>query len=836
MSKTAITLVFTDVVGSSAAKRAATLGADVNERDRAYLEGIQTKHLRLIRSAVAEHNGTEVMTIGDSFFLTFAEPLDALRCCAAIQLQLDAKPIHTLRGPLQLRIGIHVGTPQHFEDSWHGTDVDIASRAQSAASPEQIIVTDAARSKMGEPLGITLRPLGTFTLKGVGEMDLWDADYDGHGVRQAAIRSKVQRRQVRLATTLVALLLMVPLLITGIRAFWPQNRPSSAAKPAEVNSLIIANFENKTGEPIFDGVLAQALSIQLEQSPVLNIVTREHLRDSLKYLGKSPDIPLTLDIARDIAVREGVKACLTGSIAKLGEAYLIEVTGINASTGDEIASAEAQAADKDHVLAALSSVSSELRAKLGESLDSIQKLDTPLGQATTPSLEAFQDYSMAMSDMLQRHDTDARGLFEQALKIDPNFAMADLGLGIVLTQNGDRAGKEFLTKAHELDKNLSERERFSIEGTYTAFVTRDDAKAVPMLELAHQTYPHDLLYLLDLEAVQSGLGHFEDSLATCRRGLEISPADLYCNLGVISALIELDRYPEALSQIQHCREIGLNDTLLLIDWYAVCVLAGDKAGMAQAAAAVEGRPDESLMTAMIALGQEYRGQYAAADQTWRQSVIQASAVKSNDWRAWYLIDRLCGRAFAELNKVEAAEINTALAFHDGRSNRELAAFTAAVCGQPSLAESLIDSLVSENPGDTEISEFWEPQTRAAIALANHRPQDAIQALAGNEQFDLATGSEYLRGLAYLELKDGPNAVNAFSQTVRHPGAMLVNHNHCFPQAQLGLARAYVLAGDKLAAKKAYDDFFATWKDADPDLPQLLAARKEYAVLAAVEKP
>ena len=180
-----LALVFTDMVGSSAAKRAASLGPDANARDRAYLEGIQAKHLRVVREAIAEHNGTEIMTIGDSFFLTFEDVVDAVRCAAAIQQRLRAFPIDTPSGPLQLRIGIHVGKPEFFENSWHGTDVDTAARAESAGTAQQIVITDTARSLAGSMAGITFHPLGTYALKGVGDVKLWDADYDNHGPRQA---------------------------------------------------------------------------------------------------------------------------------------------------------------------------------------------------------------------------------------------------------------------------------------------------------------------------------------------------------------------------------------------------------------------------------------------------------------------------------------------------------------------------------------------------------------------------------------------------------------------------------------------------------------------------
>ena len=232
MDNRAITLVFTDVVGSSAAKRDADLGTSVSVRDRAYLEAIQGKHIRVVRSAVGEHKGKEIMTIGDSFFLTFDEPLDALRCCAAIQQRLADQPIDTLHGPLRLRIGIHVGTPEFFEGSWHGTDVDIAARAHSVASARQIVVTHPARQLLGEPLGIKFRPLGTFALKGVGNVKLWDADYDYHGLRAVTLKSNEQKRRAKLAAAgLVAFLLLPALILLGWHVWTPRGQRVGWGKP-----------------------------------------------------------------------------------------------------------------------------------------------------------------------------------------------------------------------------------------------------------------------------------------------------------------------------------------------------------------------------------------------------------------------------------------------------------------------------------------------------------------------------------------------------------------------------------------------------------------------------
>ena len=598
VARSAITLVFTDVVGSSAAKRDADMGSDVNLRDRAYLEAIQSKHLRLVRGAVAEHRGTEIMTIGDSFFLTFEEPLDALRCCAAIQQRLVDQPIDTLHGPLRLRIGLHVGTPEFFENSWHGTDVDIAARAQSVASPRQIIVTHAARQFLGEPMGIKFRPLGTFSLKGVGNVKLWDADYNYHGLRAPTVKSNEQKRRSTLITAGIVALILLPLLLVGGWLLWNQRVAQAAAavapapaNPAEVSSIIVADFDNKTGEPVFDSTLTQAFTIQLQQSPVLSIVSSEHLRQSMQYLGKSPDAPLTPDDARQIGVREGIKAYLTGSIAKLGNAYLLNATAINTATGDTIASAQEQAEDKDHVFEALSKVSTAMRTQLGESLASIEKLDTPLGQATTPSLDAFRAFALGDAEHDQGHDVPAaEGHYKQALELDPNFAMAWARLGAVYNNTG-QSGKaiECYTKAYQLSKNVSERERFHIEGFYYGTVTGDLQKSIDTLELACRTYPVEKGYYINLAIAQTGIGRLDEALANSQKALALSPDSAISNVNVMFDLMQLDRFPEALTVAAEIQKLGMNDTSDMSNLYTLHAFTGDTAAIAKDAAIVQAR-------------------------------------------------------------------------------------------------------------------------------------------------------------------------------------------------------------------------------------------------------
>ena len=829
-----LALVFTDMVGSSAAKRAASLGADAQERDRAYLEGIQSKHLRLIRDTIANYNGTEIMTIGDSFFLTFADPVDAIRCSAAIQQRLRDNPIDTPSGPLKLRIGIHIGTPEFFENSWHGTDVDTAARAESAGSPTQIVVTESARKAMGEPLGIRFTPLGTFSLKGVGDVKLWDADYDNHGPRPAALLSNETRKLQRsVLWSIVAVLLIAAIGLTG-RYLWLRHQQTNVGGPIGVkDSIILADFVNQTGDPVFDTSLTQALTIQLQQSPILNLVSQQHVRQSMQYLGKSKDDILTPAIAREIGEREGVKAYLTGTIAKLGSSYLITVTAQNTSTGDDIASEQAQAPDKEHVLEALDKVSTAMRARLGETLSSIQKLDTPLGQATTPSLDAFRAYALGDVEHEKGFDVpDAEGHYKQAVEIDPNFAMAWARLGVVAINSG-QPGKsmDYFTKAFDLSKNISERERLYIAGHYYQNVSGDIQKTVDTLQLATRTYPLNFDNAVNLGVALGNYGKVEESVEQYKRAADLQPDDAVAQLDLLGVQIQLDRLQDAAATLATAERLKIADgTQVMSGKYQLAFLNNDPAAMQRALAAVVGRPDEYQLTQQNALTEEFLGRYKAADAIWKRAEIQAVNQKAPDAQAYAMLMAISGRGLALMCGDTAAEVKAALAIDKSKPTLTQAVYTAAICNDEKNTLPLLASLQRAYPEDTRINQMYAPQIRAIFALAQHKPDEALRQLEGSQKFDLVTWAPYLRGLAYLDLHDGPNAIVAFQSALKYKGNALIGVQN-YPQSQLGLARAYALTGDKAAAKKTYEALFTTWKNADPDLPQFLAAKKEHATLS-----
>ncbi|MBV8629900.1 MAG: protein kinase [Silvibacterium sp.] len=601
----------------------------------------------------------------------------------------------------------------------------------------------------------------------------------------------------------------------------------------EKDSIILADFVNTTGNPVFDTTLKQALAIQLEQSPTLNIVSQQHLRQSMKYLGKSSDDPLTPAIAREIGEREGVKAILTGTIASLGKEYVITLTAQATATGDDIASVQAQAPDAEHVLGALDKAATDMRAKLGESLSSIQKLDTPLGQATTPSLDAFRAY--ALGDVEHDKGLDlpqAAGHYRQAVELDPNFAMAWCRLGVVYG-NAGQSGKalEYYTRAYQLSKNVSERERLYITGHYHLNVTGNIDKVIETLELSIREYPNDFNSLVNISVAYITIGNYDKAIEYSRRAIAIQPDDVIAQENLVQDLIVLERWQEARAQLAKINDLKLGDSTEVLQYaYLLDAVDGTTAGMDALLKQVTGRADAYILITPKAFFEEYAGKYRAAASTWQQIADLTAAQKANDAEAGAILSLVAGRSFADMCQESGPRIKHALALDKTKPTLRQAAFTAAICGDRKTAEPILNDLDKKYSEDTTIQGITLPASRALLDLSEHKPTDALVELEKAKAYDLVFPGAYLRGLAYLAAHDAGNAITAFQEAAQQRGAALVLGYQTFPQSQLGLARAYAMQGDKAKAKAAYQAFFDTWKNADQDLPQLIAAKKEFAAL------
>jgi eukaryotic-like serine/threonine-protein kinase len=602
------------------------------------------------------------------------------------------------------------------------------------------------------------------------------------------------------------------------------------------DTVVLADFANSTGDSVFDGTLRQGLAVQLEQSPFLSLISDARIEQTLRLMDKPSDARLTPDIAREICVRTGSAAVLDGSIAEIGTRYLLTLNAIRCSSGEVLASSEAQASDKDHVLDALGKMASNIRNKLGESLSTAQKFDTPLEQATTPSLEALQAYSFGRRKMSETGDWSASvPFFRRAISLDPNFAIAYARLGMAYRNLGQATlGAENAEKAYQLRERASESERFYIDSHYYLIAVTDLEKARQVLELWAQTYPRDFTPPADLNDIYLQFGQCDKALAEARQG-----ADLDANgvmLGEIAfSDICLNRLQEARSVVEEAQARKLDNPSFHVNLYQLAFLQNDASGMSRQMAWATGKPGaEDVALELEADSKAYYGQLGRARDFSRRAVESAEQAEKTEVAAGYQ----AGAAFREAvfgNPVEARlRAAQALALSNGRVVEYEAAL--ALAGDAPKARVLADDLARRFPEDTIVRFIFLPTIRAQLALSAGHSSEAVETIQTAAPYELSTmlGSRtplypvYVRGEAYLAEHQGSRAAAEFQKILDHRGVVLNEPIGALAHLQLG--RAYAMQGDSAKARAAYQDFFTLWKDADPDIPILREAEAESASL------
>jgi serine/threonine protein kinase len=611
------------------------------------------------------------------------------------------------------------------------------------------------------------------------------------------------------------------------------------AKPlTDKDTIVLADFTNTTGDSVFDDTLKQGLSVQLEQSPFLDLISERKVNETLRLMGRPVGDRLTPELAREVCQRRGSRAILTGSIAALGSQYVIGLKAADCNTGDVLAEAQEQAAGKEAVLKALDNAAVSLRAKLGESLSSVQKYATPVEEATTPSLEALKAYSLGRKMQAAKGDVPALPFYKRAVELDPNFAAAYRSMSVVygnLNELGRAA--ENSRKAYELREKVSERERLAIEAIYYTYTTGELEKAAQAYELWQQTYPRDYLPYTNLGDIYGILGNWEKALQEASGALRLEPNDEnnYLNLG--NDYANLNRLDEAETVYKQAEERKLEGEFLLTNRYQLAFLKGDAAQMAQLLAAAMGKPGaEELLLAYQADTEAWYGKLKKARELTRQAMESAQHDDAKEAAAMY-------QAAAALREVESgnrdqalAEATAAVTLAPNRDVKAMSAVALARAGDTAGAEKLAAELDKTFPLDTLIQRYWLPTIQAAVALQRKDPNRAIEALRVASTIELGQPTQvvvflcpvYLRGEAYLMLHDGHAAAAEFQKFIDHRGAV-VNFQWGV-LARLGMARAYAVQGDTARARVAYKDFLTLWKDADPDVPILKDAKAEYAKL------
>jgi eukaryotic-like serine/threonine-protein kinase len=610
-------------------------------------------------------------------------------------------------------------------------------------------------------------------------------------------------------------------------------RSRANRKLTEKDSILLADFVNTTGDPVFDGTLKQALAVQLEQSPYLNIVPDQTVRQALRYMGRAPDERVTGSVAREICERENIRALLGGSITALGTQYVVAIDAINCATGDSLAREQVTAASKETVLPAVGKAASNLRGKLGESLSSVQKFNTPVTEATTSSLEALKAYAAADEMRNGGGEAESIPLFQHALDLDPNFAMAHARLAAVYNNVGEEdKSLDEARKAFDLRERVSDRERFYIvDHYYTA--TGDIEKDKENLQLAAKAYPNDSTAFGNL-ALQYNLYYadFEKAIAMANECVRLEPNAPFGYLHASLGYMALNRLEEARSILKRAVDAKADNLFVHQNLLDLAFLGGDAAGMQQELKWSEGKPSEYLLLNEATAAAAAHGQMQKANELMQRSVQVSERLGFKGTTAV----TQAGLALTQAEVGNAAKAKELCAsssrLASGRSNLELVAVALAMSGDVSRAQAITADLSRRFPADTLLHAVSVPTVEALAAMNRKAPSEAIARLQPAAPYELGPAQGllpiYIRGQAYLQAKHGPEAAAEFQKIVDHRGIVPVGPEHSL--AKLGLGRAYVMTGDAAKARAAYQDFFALWKDADPDLPILKEARAEYAKL------
>jgi len=638
--------------------------------------------------------------------------------------------------------------------------------------------------------------------------------------------------------------IIAPCVATGLALLAAgYSRLPGKPKLTDKDTIVLADFTNTTGDPVFDGTLRQGLSVQLEQSPFLSIVSEQRIQHFLALTAQPRDARLTADLAQQVCVRAGSAAVLEGSIAPLGSQYVLGLRARNCRTGDILDEEQAQFARKEDVLAALSQIASKFRTRVGESLAMVQQHDIPLAEATTPSLDALKAFSTAISVLYSGESSGAIPIFKRAVELDPNFAVAHAYLGRAYGDIGEtELSAANLSKAWQLRDRTSDVEKFFITANYHLQVTGNMEKAEETFEVWERAYPREI----DPPGLLSGqaypfFGKFEEAAGQARRLMALDPSVAFSYINLATALQFVGRLSEAEAAFEKADDRKLDFSQFLVQRYDLGFLRGDESEMDRAVAAVRGKPQaEGPVSFHQGLTLAYSGHLRQAKQMARRAVDLTREGSGPDAAAMFMAGGNLWDAF--FGNAAAAEqgAREALKLSKARDVEYGAGLALALSGDSSGAEGPVDDLTTRFPEDSSVRIFYEPVLRAAQALNHGEPSRGIDALEATAPYDLGiplswfNGSfgalypVYVRGLAYLAAHQGAEAAAEFQKIIDHRS--IVANDPIGALARLQLGRALHLAGDDQEARAAYQDFLTLWKDADPDIPILTQAKAEFARL------
>jgi eukaryotic-like serine/threonine-protein kinase len=625
--------------------------------------------------------------------------------------------------------------------------------------------------------------------------------------------------------------------VAGAIYFFVGRQP---AKLTNKDTIVLADFTNTTGDPVFDGTLREGLAAQLDQSPFLNLISDQRVAQTLTLMRQPKQTRLTPELARDVCQRTASAATIQGSISNLGSQYVLSLKAINCRTGDLLSEDQVTANGKEQVLKVLGNAATKLREKLGESLASVEKYDAPLQDVTTSSLDALQAYNVGMQTMMVANDyISAIPSFQRAVSLDPNFAMAYLRLGASYQPQGELTrAAEAIRKAYELRERTSESEKFVITSYYDVVVTGNLEAARSSLDLWARTYPRDDDPQNLIWYISGTLGQYEKALTAAQLSVDLAPESANNLVSVAYAQLWLNHPDEVKATEEKARARNIESPWLPLILYCANFIQRDAPGMEKESARTRNIPGvEDQMLFLESETAAAVGRFAQSRELTRRAADSALRAKETEMPAEYQAHAAVREALVGDTAFAKQQAEAALKLSNGKRVASFAAIALAISGDSSRATQLADDVAKRFPEDTVVQHDYLPMIHATLALRSSDAGAATGALEPaapyelgqlNDAFTFGMYPVYLRGEAYLAAKQGPAAAAEFQKILDHAG--VVGNEPIGSLAHLGLARARALSGDTAKAKTAYGEFFALWKNSDPDVPILAQAKSESAKL------
>jgi eukaryotic-like serine/threonine-protein kinase len=791
-----------------------------------------------VRLAEAEGKLLRLPT-GDGGALVFRNHLEApVLCALEIAQTLKSHP------EIRVRMGVHSGpvnevTDLNEQSNIAGAGINMAQRVMDCGDAGHILLSKRVADDLEH------YPRWRECLHDVGECEVKHSHkvslvnlYDGEiGNRETPQRFRqAKRAEAKKIWKIAALIAFIIVLIAG--SLFYRSRQTKVL--SDKDTIVLADFNNTTGDPVFDGTLRQGLASQLEQSPFVSLVSDSRIAQTLALMSQPKDGRLTPELARQVGQRVGAAATIEGSISLLGSEYVVSLKAVNCRDGNLLSQQQETAPGKEQVLNALGRAATKMRKGLGESLASVQKYDALPEDITTSSLEALQAY--AMGNKATDVDNDylaAITFFQRAVALDPNFAMAYLMLGGCYQPQGELTlSAQYTRKAYDLRERTSDHEKLNIAAFYEIVVTGNLEAARRAYELTAQTYPRDEGVQIMLWYIHLICGDYARADVAAKRAFEINPDSSNNYVSLMYCDQYLGRLDQAKAAAEQSRAKKLNSPWYPLVLYVVDFLQNNPAGMAQQAAATQGIPGvEDQMFFVESETAADHGQFGQARELTRRAADSARRAQENEAAAEYEAHNSVREALVGLADVASKDAQSALLSIKGKHGEGFSAIAFALAGDVADANRAIDDLTKRFPQNTVVQTRYLPMARSALALNSGNAQRALDVLSAaapyelghtNEDFTFALYPIYFRGQAYLAAKNGAAAAGEFQKLLDHAG--IVGNEPIGALAHLGLARAYSLSGNAAKAKTAYQDFFSLWKNADPDIPILKEAKAEYAKL------